>query len=373
MEQADVLVIGAGTVGAAIGYGLAKRGLQVLVLDGGDTDFRAARANFGLVWVQGKGMDMPAYQMLSRDSSDLWPEFLDQLRQDAGGLHVDYERRGGLAFCLGEDELEQRRNRLMRLHNQLGTDAQDVEILERSALEKLLPGVQLGPEIAGASYCWRDGHVNPLQLLQGLHQAIRRLGGRILPRHEVGQIDPSASGFTVHAGGARFAAPRLVIAAGIATGVLAGAVGLSVPVRPQRGQVLVTQRLAPFLPLPCSGVRQTAEGTVMIGATQEEVGADISTTAAAAGRLARRASRILPALADVQLVRQWAGLRVMTPDGYPVYSQSEVWPGAFAAVCHSGVTLAALHAQQLAGHIAGGTLPDSLQPFHERRFHVPAA
>ena len=62
----DVIVIGAGTVGAAIAYGLAAQGSSVLVLDGDDGDFRAARANFGLVWLQGKGIDMPAYQRLTR-------------------------------------------------------------------------------------------------------------------------------------------------------------------------------------------------------------------------------------------------------------------------------------------------------------------
>jgi glycine/D-amino acid oxidase-like deaminating enzyme len=69
-----------------------------------------------------------------------------------------------------------------------------------------------------------------------------------------------------------------------------------VPVRPQRGQVLVTERLAPFLPLPASGLRQTGEGTVMIGATQEEAGFDVSTTGDAAARLSRKTVDIVPAL-----------------------------------------------------------------------------
>src|SRR5579883_3563078 len=86
---ADVIVIGAGTVGAAIAYGLARKGLRVTVLDGPDTDFRAARANFGLVWVQGKGQGkqqpMPAYQALSRRSSDLWPGVNAEIMADKVG------------------------------------------------------------------------------------------------------------------------------------------------------------------------------------------------------------------------------------------------------------------------------------------------
>ena len=64
--NSDVIVIGGGLVGAAIAYGLVRRGVSVLVLDGNDRDHRASNANGGLVWVQSKGMDMPAYQRFTR-------------------------------------------------------------------------------------------------------------------------------------------------------------------------------------------------------------------------------------------------------------------------------------------------------------------
>jgi glycine/D-amino acid oxidase-like deaminating enzyme len=63
----------------------------------------------------------------------------------------------------------------------------------------------------------------------------------------------------------------------------------------------------------------------------------------------------------------------MTPDGHPIYAQSVSHPGAFVALCHSGVTLAAFHAETLAGVIAAGSLPETLSPFHQRRFDVPQA
>ena len=110
----------------------------------------------------------------------------------------------------------------------------------------------------------------------------------------------------------------------------------------------------------------------MLGATQDAAGEDVSTTTAAAARLARKTTRVLPALAHVQLVRHWAGLRIMTPDSYPIYAQSERHPGAFVALCHSGVTLAAAHAHTLAAQIAESTLSTSLKPFHHRRFDVQA-
>lgn len=365
MKEAEVIVVGGGVVGAAIAFGLLKADERVLVLDGDDGDFRAARANFGLVWVQGKGMSMPDYQAVTRESSDAWPEFLRGLTE-VSQIAVDYERKGGLAFCLGEDEFEKRRARLFRLHNR----SDDCEMLERPRLEALLPGVRLGANVTGASFCWRDGHANPLQLLASLHAAIRRLGGRIVPQRRVTRIAPRNGSFEVTTKAESFVTPRVVIAAGIASGDLAKGVNLDAPVRPQRGQILVTERMSPFLPLPASGLRQTAEGTVMIGVTNEEVGYDASATASAAATLASRALRVVPALSVGKLVRQWAGLRVMSPDSYPIYAESRDFRGAFVALCHSGVTLAAFHAGRFARALASDGLPAAFESFHPRRFDV---
>src|SRR3546814_14565732 len=106
----------------------------------------------------------------------------------------------------------------------------------------------------------------------------------------------------------------------------------------------------------------------MIGATKEEVGLDTGTSTVKAAYLARKTLRIVPKLADLRLVRQWSGLRVMTPDSFPIYAQSESHHGAFVLLCHSGVTLAAAHADRLAEAIDTGSLPLSRDPFHPRRF-----
>jgi glycine/D-amino acid oxidase-like deaminating enzyme len=368
----DIVVVGAGTVGAAIAYGLARRGARILLLDGDDGDFRAARANFGLVWLQGKGLGMPAYQTLTWQSIGAWQSFADELeaRSDIG---LCYEQNGGLAFCFGADGFEKRQATLQRLHNQWDGGEPDWEMVDRSELERLLPKVALGPDVTGASFGHRDGHANPLRLLAALHAAVIRLGGLIRSNTSVREISGSGADFRLVVGDEVVVAPRIVIAAGLGTSALARQVGLDVPLRPERGQILVTERLDRFLPLPASGLRQTADGTVMIGATKEDVGYDLSTTEDAAARLSRTAIRAIPALAKAWLVRHWAGLRVLTPDSYPIYAQSQRHPGAFVAVCHSGVTLAAFHADGLANAIAAGSLPDDLSPFHQSRFDVPQA
>ncbi len=360
-------------VGAAIAYGLAGRNIRVLVLDGGDRDFRAASANVGLVWLQGKGMGMPAYQQLTRDSIDLWPDFSTELTETTG-IDLQYERNGGLTYCLGEADFEKWHATLLRLHDQLGGAKPDWELLDRGALAKLLPKAQPGPDVSGASFGRRDGQANPLRLLAALQAGILRKGGRFRGDSAVHSVQTDGrGGFIFDFGAERASAARIVIAAGLGTKTLAAQVGLDIPIRPQRGQVLVTERLEPFLPLPLHGVRQTREGTVMIGSTHEEVGFDSSTTCAAAAAMSAKAIRWIPALSEATLVRQWAGLRILTPDRHPVYAESQSHPGAFVAVCHSGVTLAAAHAALLAEAIAVGRLSPSLEVFHQRRFDVPKA
>jgi glycine/D-amino acid oxidase-like deaminating enzyme len=166
---------------------------------------------------------------------------------------------------------------------------------------------------------------------------------------------------------------KVVLAAGHGTPALAAAVGVEAPIYAQKGQILVTERLRRFLPIPGSGLRQTEDGTILIGLSKENTGFDDRTTVAIGGRMASRALRIVPELARVRLQRTWGGIRVLTPDNNPIYAQSEQCPGAFVTLCHSGVTLAAVHATDLAHAIRAGTLPETLSDFHPRRLNVQKA
>jgi glycine/D-amino acid oxidase-like deaminating enzyme len=131
--------------------------------------------------------------------------------------------------------------------------------------------------------------------------------------------------------------------------------------------------MRPFLPLPMSTLRQTDDGRVLVGDSQEEGAFDERLGMPVLAAMAARAVRAFPALRSVHVNRAWAALRVLSPDGFPVYEQSPTNPGAFLAASHSGVTLAAVHAQVLAPAIAAGSLPPSLAPFSARRFDVPQA
>ncbi len=366
MNSFDVAVIGGGMVGSAIAYGLARRRLSVVVLDEGDVAFRAARGNFGLVWVQGKGADMPAYAALTRRSSDAWPAFADELGE-ATGVDLEHRRPGGVDICFDDESVATRQAMLSRVDRE--TDGGfPFEILDHGALADLLPG--LGPKVAGGSYCPLDGDANPLYLLRALHAGLIGLGGDYRAEQRVRSIAANNGGFTVNGNGRAVTAEKVVLAAGLGNATLAPSLGLRAPVAPERGQILVSERLAPVLPLPTSIVRQTGAGSMQFGDSVEEVGFDDGTTNAVMGAIAHRAVTAFPYLRDVRVVRAWGALRVMTPDGYPVYEQSATHPGAFVACCHSGVTLAAGHGGKIADWVAGDSPPANLNALSPDRFDV---
>jgi glycine/D-amino acid oxidase-like deaminating enzyme len=368
--EADFAVIGGGLVGTAIAWGLARLGQRVVVLDEGDVAFRASRGNFALVWVQSKGLGMPRYARWTKTSSDSWRELADELKRTTE-IDVCFGRPGGFMPALSEAELEARTTQLKRLHNQPDMVSYPWEILDRAQITKQLP--ELGPEVVGGTYCAIDGHTNALKLLRAFHTGLAGLGARYMPASPVESIERAGGAFRVRHAGGELVAARVVLAAGIANARLAPPLGMTAPVRPQRGQIVVTERLAPFLHHPIVTVRQTDEGTVMMGDSKEEAGFDTSVGTPVVSTIAERAVRMFPLLARANVVRTWAALRVMTKDGFPIYQQSSAHPGAFLATCHSGVTLAAAHALHLAPMLVAKAFPDDMAPFHPQRFDVSSA
>jgi glycine/D-amino acid oxidase-like deaminating enzyme len=367
----DVAVVGGGLVGSATAWGLARLGQKVAILDEGDVAVRPSRGNFALVWVQGKGLGMPEYGAWTRRSSDSWGELASLLR-DQTGIDVCFERPGGFMPALSEAELEDRANQLKRLHNQQAMLRYDYEIMDRAAVAKEMPFI--GPDVAGASYCPLDGHCNSLKLFRALHTGLNRFGAAYLPNRRVESIEHRDGGFRLTtAGGGEVRAGRIVLAAGHDSARLAPMVGLNAPVRPERGHVIVTEKTAPFLKFPVGYIRQTDEGGVMIGDSFEDAGFDTTVRPGVTSTIAERAISVFPLLGKLNVVRTWAALRVLSPDGFPIYEQSVTMPGAFVATCHSGVTLAANHALALAPHIAAGKLPEEFDVFSARRFDVPKA
>ncbi len=370
-NEYDVAVVGGGLVGAATSWGLAREGLRVALLDEGDRAVRASRGNFALVWVQSKGLGLAAYAGWTIRSSNAWGGFSDLLKQETG-LDVSFQRPGGFHLCLSEKEFEARANNLKRLHNQPGIVEYKTEMLDHSQVARMLPDI--GPEVVGASYCPLDGHVNSLRLFRTLHTAINARGVTYLPSHRVENITKEGGEFRLTTAHGEIRAGKVALAAGNANMQLAPMVGLEAPMRPERGQIVVSERLRPFLHYPVVTLRQTDEGTVMMGDSKEESTDPTGLTLGVSAIEVERAVRQFPLLRNVNVVRTWSAIRVMTQDGFPIYDESESHPGAFVLCCHSGVTLCANHALTVAPMIARGALDTSLvAPFSARRFHVQEA
>ena len=372
METQRLTVIGGGLIGAAIAYGAARSGASVRVLDQGDRSFRASRGNFGLVWVSSKGGNLPNYARWSRDALTYWPALQKELLE-LTGVDAGLRQQGGFWLGFSEKDVAAREALLDKINREVG--GIPFEMMGPSDLKQYLPGI--GPKVVGGSFGPLDGHANPLMLLHALHAGLHKKGADVINGVDVERVrhDAGKGLFEIVArDGQRWTSERIVLAAGLGNARLASQVGLTAPVESTRGQVLITERLKPFLNYPTNKLRQTIEGSVQVGSTSEDVGLDDGTTADKIEMLARRAVDTFPALADARLVRAWGALRPLTPDGYPIYQESATCPGAYVATTHSGVSLAAAHCFVVGPWTCGQTEPPAeFVSFKGDRFSDPNA
>lgn len=365
----DFLIIGGGIVGISVAYGLALRGRRVCVLDAQDATFKASRGNAGLIWVQGKGFALPEYAHLSYRTSRLWPDYAREL-ETATGIDLEYRQHGGVDICMTEqeaDDIQADYRAFYSAHPDLQANLH-WEYLDNASLSEHLDG--LGPDVHGAMWSPHDGHCNPLHLYRALYRACQKLGVVFQLNAEVTSVEPGESGFTAHTRTGDVSAERIVLAAGLGTQSLASSLGLSDSVKPVRGQVLISEKRPPRDCLPSPQIRQTGNGSYLIGFSYEDVGYPQFTELDVIARLAHRAHTIYPDLADARLIRSWSALRIMTPDGCPVYEASQRYPGAYGLNCHSGITLSAFHAHQLPELIDTDRVSTELAAFSGHRFHV---
>lgn len=367
--KTNTIVIGGGIIGISLAYGLLKHGSKVILLDKEDQNITASRGNFGLVWVQGKGHGLQRYVDWCIEATDLWPEFSKNLEEEVG-FKIDYEKTGGLDFCLGDKEFADRVNFLEAMRNQSPNNQYDCNMLGRDELQKMLTRIQLGSEVSGASFCIHDGMVDPLNLLKAFYQGFKSRGGDFRPGHAVMDIQKDGSGLVVKTRTHSFKTQKLVIAAGLATRSLGKKVGMDIPVSPEKGQIIVTERTAKVFPYASGAIRQNANGSFMFGASNEKTGIEVETSSDILKIIASRALKIFPVLKDLRMVRTWAALRVLTPDKNPVYCESDTYPGAYAVTSHSGVSLAVLQAEKLPKWILEGHRFRDFDQFHPRRFYV---
>ena len=365
MKAAETVIIGGGIVGLSVALGLLQAGVAVAVLDGEDSDLRASQGNFGLVWLQGKGAQFAPYARWTSEALNNWPA-LSNLLQDVAGQAVHLDQTGGYEFFTDPAEIADFTADLRAQKDILGNDL-PYEVIAGDDLRKRFP--MIGPKVLGATYCPRDGHVNPLLMLRALRLAVQRLGSDLRPNHRVTQIKRAAAGYLLQTPQGTVTAERIVLCAGLGAMQLAPQLGFQTQVHPQRGELLVTEKLATPLPFLSSTIRQVNEGGLQIGGTAENAGLSPADTLAKSAWLARHAVEVLPALEHVRVVRSWGAQRIKTQDGAPVYARSDDGT-AHLVTCHSGVTLAAQHVLALPKWIEARAGAPDLEAFDESRFAV---
>ena len=356
-RTADVVIVGGGIRGLSIAYYLARAGVRVSVVERGQIGAGASSANAGLVNASQKRPGH--YTAFSLLSGDMYPEFVAGLQAP-----VDYQRDGFLRVAETDAEA-------LSLARDAEAQSQvpgiKVEVLDMRAARTLEPA--LSPRLVAASFCAQDGNVDPLKLVPAVGRAARRHGARILHHLEVTGIRVAGgrvAGVATREG--EIATDMVVDAAGVFVPEVARMVGIQVPVLPQRGQMFQLEAMPPLLRRPIQALRQLSSGTTMIGTTNEFVGHDRAVTYEAGGEILARARRIIPALGGARVIRGWAGLRPMTPDGLPVYDAVQGLPGFYVAVGHSGITLAAVTAQVFLDLITTGRTELPIAPYSLDRF-----
>ena len=358
-------------MGSAVALGLVTSGARVLMVDKISTIHKASKANFGLVWSQSKGVGNRPYSRLSEKAVREFKGFINWIEEESS-IDVELRLGAGLVLCIGDQELAARTELIKKMHQEaeLHGEKHPSQMLDRNDVQELVGKTILGKKVSGGSFSSIDGDVNPLFLLKAMRKIFIKKGGCFLHGCSVNSIERLNQNYHIDTSSGKIEVPKIVMAAGLGNISLFSMIGKKIPLVPQKGQLLVTQRVKPFLSFPLSGLRQTGCGSVMIGYTQENTGFEVGTTVSAAIGLAKRAVLAFPGLYNTRVVRSWAGLRILTKDGLPIYDQIKGYPNAYALATHSCVTLASVHTSLLPSWILGSKKPDDIKSFNLERFHV---
>ncbi|MDP9867357.1 MULTISPECIES: NAD(P)/FAD-dependent oxidoreductase [Streptosporangium] len=373
----DVVVIGAGVVGAACAYYAARAGLDVVVVDRGPVAGGTTGAGEGNVLVSDKE---PGPELdLALLSNGLWRELAEP-----GGF--EFEPKGGLVVAETGAVLE-------ALTGLAAKQAVEHAVVAPEALNDYEPHLAEG--FAGGVFYPQDAQVQPMLAAARLIRRGAKLfgGGALMLRTGVTvtgflRAGDRITGVTTDHGD--ILAGAVVNAAGTWGGEVAALAGVHVPVLPRRGFILVTEPLekplvrhkvytAAYVTNVASDsegletsavVEGTPSGPVLIGASRERVGFDRTVSVPVLERLARQAVELFPALAERRAIRAYCGFRPYCPDHLPVIGEDPRAPGLHHACGHEGAGIGLAPAT---GHLIAQTLtglrPDlDLTPFRPDRF-----
>ena len=382
-RTAEVVIIGGGVIGTAIAYYLSRLGVPPLLVEQGGLASGTSGACDGFVFLQTKRPG--AHLLFARESLRLYEELAEMLPQD-----IEFRRHGGLVLIENERERQ-----AAQAHLRVASDELGIRMLNRSEVRDLEP--RIGEHVLSAMYCPMDAQVNPMALTRAFAEAATGRGAKLMLGTTATTLRKSGSTWTAVTSAGDLESPCLVIAAGVWSGALAETLGIHLPIRPRKGQILVTEPApetigrgmvsARYLAAKFDAgiadlnedprnrlgfgltVEQTEAGSFLIGSTREFSGPDRGISEEAIRIIAEAAIRVIPALEQLCVVRAFAGLRPWTPDGMPFLGEVEGRGGLFVAAGHEGdgIALAPVTGNVIAEQIVTGRSPVDLSSFHPTR------
>ncbi len=373
---ADLVVVGAGVVGAACAWFGTQAGLRTTVIDRGPVAGGTTGAGEGNLLVSDKPVG-PELE-LAVLSLDGWK----RLAAEVGGF--EYEPKGGLVVATSDEGLAE----LLRTSG--GQHSAGVSTVPLTADRLADAEPHLTRDLAGGVLYPQDAQVQPMLAAARLLADARSAGARVLSNTPVTGLLRSGDRVTgVRTPSGDHPSAAVINAAGVWADEVGAFAGVALPVRPRRGFILVTEPLprvvrhkvyaAEYLADVASDdatlqtspvIEGTKAGPVLIGSSRERVGFDRTMSLPVLRRLAASAVRLFPVLAGVAAIRAYLGFRPFTPDHLPIIGPDPRAPGLLHACGHegAGVGLAAGTGQLIAQLIAEGRSELSLAPFRPERF-----
>ena len=348
-EERSVVLVGGGIIGLLSAYGLAANGMRVTLFEASETGTEASWAGGGIVSPLYPWRYSASISALAHWSQDYYPKLGEALKQQSG---VDPEvHETGLYWLDLEDE-----DQALAWARRHGRPLHPVDMEQVHAA---VPS--LGEGFSKAVYMPGVANVRNPRLLQSLRAALAKLPNVTIIEHcpVSGFVREGTRIVGVQTAQGEMRADRVVVAAGAWSGNLLATLGLELPVKPMKGQMILFKCAEDFLPSMVLAKRRYAiprrDGHILVGSTLEDVGFDKTPTEDALESLRATAIELLPALADAQVVKHWAGLRPGSPDGVPYIGQVSGFDGLWLNCGHfrNGLVLAPASCQLLADLMLG--------------------
>jgi glycine oxidase len=349
-----IAIVGAGIIGTAVAFELSRRGAHITVYDSRTLAAGATQASAGLLAPYTEAHGGGALFDLTVRGLDVYDGFVEDVRA-VSPIAFEYRRAGMLEVADTQDRLEELRARV----GERWAGRAGLEWLDPASLRTRAPSVR--PDALGALWCAVHGHVAVPAFVDAIADAARRSGAAFEFPREVTAIEPSAGAVTVVSGDQSQAFDRVVLCAGAWAPALDPLGRLKGRIMPIRGQLvrLAAPHLEPGHPLwggSCYIV-PWADGTLLVGATSEDVGFDERATLEGVRQLLVAAEELVPALTSASFQGVRVGLRPGTADGLPILGPSSD-PRILYAAGHfrNGILLAPITAQLVATYVFTGVV-----------------